>query len=167
MNPQWNSLPTYTANNPGSASTAGNVCSVHANKHAAPLLPSHRTSHQPTDPLISASTPPGRNLGLPQVDIRESSTSRSRDRRGSDATPIGDREGQEDTLLERNIVYDRLMSGQVTETGAIPPSYGDAVASASAVRARSASRGGRGMERDERGDSESRSRSRLRESVVA
>ena len=36
--------------------------------------------------------------------------------------------GDEDTLLERNIVYDRLMSGQETETGEVPPTYGEAVA---------------------------------------
>jgi hypothetical protein len=45
----------------------------------------------------------------------------------------------DDTLLERNIVYDRLMSGQETETGELPPSYGEAVAHA--IRsARTASR---------------------------
>ena len=77
----------------------------------------------------------------------------------------------EDTLLERNIVYDRLMSGQATETGETPPSYGEAVAIA--ARAKSASRMGRGLrdegeEERERGEeSGSRSRSRLRQSVVA
>lgn len=38
------------------------------------------------------------------------------------------REDGDDTLLERNIVYDRLMSGQETEEGDIPPSYGEALA---------------------------------------
>lgn len=53
--------------------------------------------------------------------------------------PHGGHENHEDTLLERNIVYDRLMSGQETEEGREPPSYGEAVANA--IRsARSASR---------------------------
>lgn len=35
-----------------------------------------------------------------------------------------------DTLLERNIVYDRLISGQEAETGEEPPTYKEAVANA-------------------------------------
>ncbi|BEI91031.1 uncharacterized protein CcaverHIS019_0311010 [Cutaneotrichosporon cavernicola] len=47
----------------------------------------------------------------------------------------------DDTLLERNIVYDRLISGQEAETGEQPPTYKEAVANA--IRsARSASRVG-------------------------
>jgi hypothetical protein len=47
----------------------------------------------------------------------------------------------DDTLLERNIVYDRLISGQEAETGEQPPTYKEAVAHA--IRsARSASRAG-------------------------
>ena len=42
------------------------------------------------------------------------------------------REEGDDTLLERNIVYDRLMSGQETEEGDVPPSY-QAAALAGAV----------------------------------
>lgn len=53
--------------------------------------------------------------------------------------PHGPHDTHEDTLLERNIVYDRLMSGQETEEGREPPSYGEAVANA--IRsARTASR---------------------------
>lgn len=52
----------------------------------------------------------------------------------------------DDTLLERNIVYDRLVSGQETETGEEPPTYKEAVAhairSASRVASRSHSRVG-------------------------
>ena len=48
--------------------------------------------------------------------------------------------GEEDTLLERNIVYDRLMSGQETETGEVPPTYGEAVAHAVSRAGRSVSR---------------------------
>lgn len=56
-----------------------------------------------------------------------------------DQDPLNHHAEHEDTLLERNIVYDRLMSGQLTETGEEPPSYGEAVANA--IRsARSASR---------------------------
>lgn len=36
----------------------------------------------------------------------------------------------DDTLLERNIVYDRLISGQEAETGEEPPTYKEAVANA-------------------------------------
>ena len=119
------------------------------------------------DPLTGTWIPPRHNLALPHVDIRESSVSRSRDRRPSEALPPVQAEGHEDSLLERNIVYDRLVSGQVTVTGEVPPSYGDAVASASSARAQSASRAGGGMERDQRDQSESRSRSRLGHPVVA
>ena len=174
MNPQWNSLPTYTANNTGASSVKGNVCSVHGRKQGAPLVPSNRASLQAGDPLVSASASPHHVVGLPPFDIRDLSTSRSRDGRLSEVLSPRGREGRgnaEDTLLERNIVYDRLMSGQATETGEIPPSYGEAVASA--ARARSASRMGRGTQCEgeaERADGEesgNRSRSRLRQSVVA
>jgi hypothetical protein len=58
-------------------------------------------------------------------------------------------------LLERNIVFDRLMSGQETETGEVPPTYGEAVAHAVRSASRSVSRA--------RGDvSEVSSRSRSR-----
>ncbi len=107
---------------------------------------------------------------MPPFDPREASTSRSRDRRASEAVPKDGRGEGEDSLLERNIIYNRLMSGQVTETGEVPPSYGEAVASA--VRARSASRPGRGGQdgregREGREESGSRSRSRLRQSILA
>lgn len=57
--------------------------------------------------------------------------------------PLDARGDHEDTLLERNIVYDRLMSGQETETGEHPPSYGEALQSAQG-ESRSVSRGPRG-----------------------
>ena len=79
-------------------------------------------------------------------------------------------------MLERNIVYDRLMSGQETETGELPPSYGEAVANAIRSASRSASRqgragpgefgGARGREFGTQSQSTSRSRSRLRDLEV-
>ena len=85
----------------------------------------------------------------------------------------------EDTLLERNIVYDQLMSGQVTETGEVPPTYVEAMASASArqrasrSQSRDVSRVGRtmspsphlsapSMDRGGSGSADSRGRSRGR-----
>lgn len=160
VNPQWNSLPTYTANNTGPNSTAPSVCSVHGLKHTAPLLPAHRAFNQAVDPLITSSAPSIQGQSLSPVNVREASTSQSRDRHSIEHASSGQTE-TEDSLLERNIVYDRLMSGQVTETGEVPPTYGEAVASA--IRSRSAS----GTGREGREESESRSRSRLRQSLVA
>jgi len=170
VNPQWNSLPTYSAAHSGSTTSPRNICSVHASKHLAPLVPNRKTPIAAPDPLVTSSSPPISRPSLSRANSgRESSTSRSRERAMSDATIARGREGPvvEDTLLERNIVYDRLMSGQMTETGEVPPSYGDAVASGNSARARSASRVGRGIERDVREENGSRSRSRLRQSVVA
>jgi hypothetical protein len=109
------------------------------------------------------------------MDVRDHSSSRSRDRRLSEQVPIQP-DGTShsgtagDTLLERNIVFDRLVSGQETETGEVPPSYGEAVAVPVAVEGRSRSRGGRPRIDDgERGSREGRSRSRvgqLRESMA-
>jgi hypothetical protein len=72
--------------------------------------------------------------------------------------------GEEDTLLERNIVYDRLMSGQETEMGEVPPTYGQAVGDAIRSASRSASRArGRGRDGDDVVEVNSRSMSRLGE----
>ena len=53
------------------------------------------------------------------------------------------RDEGDDTLLERNIVYDRLMSGQQTEEGEVPPSY-EAAALATAAEGIAGSRSRQG-----------------------
>ena len=116
-------------------------------------------------------SPPAR--AIPPIDVGESSISQTRSHQAGEILPAArgdDRRGDhEDTLLERNIVYDRLMTGQETETGELPPTYGEALASAE--RAGSATRMGRSrsdqLEEGEREGRESRSRSRLRQSVAA
>jgi hypothetical protein len=88
------------------------------------------------------------------------------------------REDGDDTLLERNIVYDRLMSGQETEEGDIPPSYGEALAGIPDRMQRTGSGEGRRRSvtpqrgqspmtfgRTGEGDVGGRSRSRLRQEV--
>lgn len=187
---KWNSLPTYAAVNPGSTGQASGGCSLHG--HTGPPItgaPSRSAFLPPQESI----TPPIRTSGLPPFvsTSRENSYSRERnpyeiggERRASDLPPIvpsttnglgASGAEHEDTLLERNIVFDRLMSGQETETGEIPPSYGEAVASAirSASRSQSRVRTGRsrlgsevtgpgGVEmREERGSSTGRSRSRV------
>lgn len=157
VNPQWNSLPTYSIVNRTSNATGG-ICTIHGGKPALLDRPGRTTD------VASASGLPSVVSNLIERD-RDGSSSRSRDRRDRDPGPP---HHEEDTLLERNIVYDRLMSGQETETGEVPPTYGEAVASA--ARARSASRGpgiGRGRAGSPattvamREGSQSRSRSRL------
>ncbi|WWD20206.1 hypothetical protein CI109_104682 [Kwoniella shandongensis] len=181
VNPQWNSLPTYTATQRNVNAVPG-VCSIHSGKANAPIGSQSRPSivALPTPneapPITNAFVAPtGHILGLADAagPIRPPhlNHSSSRDRRGTSDVPIGTPgqstgEGGEDTLLERNIVYDRLMSGQLTETGEVPPSYGEVMAD-SARTTRSVSRV-RDMERTSSGGgrsrdgSDSRSRSRLR-----
>ena len=158
MNPQYNSLPTYAANNPSSSRLTSGICPVHGSKHAAPLLPLFRSPIHSADPLITSTSSQIPYKSLPSSDIREAS--RSRDAHRTERPHTGQLDS-EDTLLERNIVYDRLMSGQVTETGEEPPTYSEAMTSLG--RERSAS----GFGRETGDESESRSRSRLRQSVVA
>ncbi|WRT69571.1 uncharacterized protein IL334_006559 [Kwoniella shivajii] len=162
VNSHWNSLPTYSALNRGVSSIPG-VCSVHGNKSTAPIAGSGR----PENNLISTASsiiihPHASDVGSSHIP-----------RRATVDLTTGPTETGEDSLLERNIVYDRLMSGQQTETGEIPPSYGDVLAEAargSGRNSRSVSRV-REMTTDSqdqlsfttrgRPDSTSRSRSRL------
>lgn len=136
VNPQWNSLPTYSSNSPSSTSTLLGMCSIHGTKSttAASAISrptstrngSNNQPHQSTSGLppsfsdyASSSIPPPppppphptlpTNLPILQPTLRR-------------------REDGDDTLLERNIVYDRLMSGQETEEGDVPPTYGEALA---------------------------------------
>nr|ODN95576.1 cyclin binding protein [Cryptococcus depauperatus CBS 7855] len=132
VNPQWNSLPTYTATQRALASVSG-VCSVHTGKSAAPIgavrpiaLPSNEpstfSSSGPAAPPDGSSHQHHHHHFPSLRDYR-----RSDDELAARKAPVP--EG-EDTLLVRNIVYDRLISGQVTETGEVPPTYGEAIAAA-------------------------------------
>jgi hypothetical protein len=125
VNSAWNSLPTYNSSaHPSGVATPSHTCSIHNNpRKQVALAPSSSnpayvpgSSTRPTDSRVSGLVP--------------LSTVRERQ-------PAG---GEADTLLERNIVYDRLMSGQETETGEVPPTYGEAVAHAVRPASRSASR---------------------------
>ncbi|WVW86802.1 hypothetical protein I302_108857 [Kwoniella bestiolae CBS 10118] len=112
VNPQWNSLPTYSVLNRGMMTTPG-VCSIHGTKSTTPNT-SGTARGDTNNNLISTSS----TVVQPESHIHRRGT--------ADQPPNG--ENGEDTLLERNIVYDRLMSGQQTETGETPPSYGEATA---------------------------------------
>lgn len=46
-------------------------------------------------------------------------------------------EGENDSLLERNLVFDRLVSGQESEMGEAPPTYDEALKRRSTSRSRS------------------------------
>ncbi|ORY34869.1 or S-antigen, C-terminal domain-domain-containing protein [Naematelia encephala] len=146
VNPQWNSLPTYTPQNPSSQAAGPGICSIHGNgPRPAAIHSTHRAAQ--FDPLVAAAAPlQGRIAAFPVFDgtYRDSSNSRSRDRRTSEGMPanLNGAEG-DDSLLERNITYDRLMSGQVTVTGETPPTYVEAMASRARTQSRSRSRLGR------------------------
>ena len=165
VNPQWNSLPTYTPFNPGSRGAMKGICSIHGTgpKHSAPLTASRTTQ----DPLVAVALS-ALNGPTPES-IVDPNTSRNLERREMrDTHGHGHGHGHahgrenEDTLLERNIVYDRLMSGQETETGEVPPSYKEAVGT---VREQSVVSGDRSISGDGASmglDCEGMSRSRLR-----
>ncbi|WVF68589.1 hypothetical protein IAT40_003358 [Kwoniella sp. CBS 6097] len=174
VNPQWNSLPTYSVVSRNISSVPG-ICSVHGSKPGASNNQS-RSGVPVQDSHISSSSTMGAVIGNvrglaidtpPSFSGGGDSSHAGPSRRGTVdiGSPSGGESGH-DTLLDRNIVYDRLMSGQVTETGEVPPSYGEALAAAEAARSRSVSRV---RDMDEpimmgRGRSEGgRSRSRLRD----
>ncbi|ORX37870.1 hypothetical protein BD324DRAFT_656128 [Kockovaella imperatae] len=148
VNPSYNSLPTYAANNPASAPTAG-VCSVHGgnrNRTESALLALRaQPTGSSTDPMIAAAMAISRGPSSFERDVtyHQSASRKAKDK---------ERSTNDDTLLERNIVYDRLMSGQETETGEVPPTYGQAVANAIRAASRSASRHGFSRDAD-RGNS--------------
>ena len=158
VNPQWNSLPTYSSFNPSSTAVLTGLCSIHGTKHKA------ATATGPGSNLSAAATagshisrpgsavnlsghpsatgladmnglplPPGFTAGIASAPGSSSGLHALAQANGS-ATPVHvrRREEGEDTLLGRNIVYDRLMSGQETEEGDIPPSY-EAAAQATAA----------------------------------
>lgn len=173
VNTAWNSLPSYSTSHPGCSLNPASVCAIHNNpRHQIALAPSPSMSAAAAmnaagiPPATASSSsnrtaapPDSRVAGLPPLDF---SSRGDRDRR---AALNGN---EEDTLLERNIVFDRLMSGQETETGEVPPSYGEAVAHAvsRASGSGSGSVNGGGHGRGRGSASASRSQSRVRGEVV-
>ncbi|KAL7424873.1 hypothetical protein Q5752_000559 [Cryptotrichosporon argae] len=160
VNTQWNSLPSYAAN-AEMPPLATNSCAVHGRNTALPRPAASSASSAPGAPQATA-----RTVGLPPFVPPAPAPTAAAGHHAPHAHG-----GDEDTLLERNLVYDRLMSGQETEMGEEPPSYGEAVRHAERST-RSASRGpsaSRSVSRV-RGDaasgggasSASRSRSRVR-----
>ena len=141
VNTAMNSLPSYSTSNPAGMATPASVCSIHNNpRKQVALAPSNASNAPSYTPGSSTRPPDSRVSGLVPL-----GAARERQAAG----------GEEDTLLERNIVFDRLMSGQETETGEVPPTYGEAVAHAVRSASRSASRA-----RDDSVEVGSRSRSR-------
>jgi hypothetical protein len=135
INPQYNSLPSYERL--GADQHPLQVgCSVHAKSGGAEVLPktvligtsavTNAASHTTHAASHAAHAVTDATFGTHSPQLRPE-------------LPPNPHASEDDTLLERNIVYDRLMSGQQTETGELPPTYGEAVANA--IRsARSASR---------------------------
>ncbi|KAK6908782.1 cyclin binding protein [Kwoniella mangroviensis CBS 8886] len=163
VNPQWNSLPTYSVLNRGVMSTPG-VCSIHGTKSTNVPTTSTNTSN-------NASLRNDNTISTSSTIVQSDPHAHAAHRRGTvDQVGAPSGENGEDTLLERNIVYDRLMSGQQTETGEVPPSYGEATAGESSTRGRGRQAISRTVEQEDhdhgqivfntRG-SNSRSRSRL------
>ena len=141
INPSYNSLPTYAANNPSAGPPPG-FCSIHGQgkHHQTAVLSSLRTqfaqSTGPDQMIATASSLPMSRAGSHDVERQPVHQLHGTHR------PKGKHKDRshDDTLLERNIVYDRLMSGQETETGEVPPTYGEAVANAIRAASRSTSR---------------------------
>lgn len=159
MNPRWNSLPTYSTYNPSSTAVLTGLCSIHGTKHRAATATGPGSSTNGTVGVGSHISRPGSAInlsghpsavgmadmnglplppGLGGADTGISSVPGSSSglyalgqAGGSAHGPMRRPEG-DDTLLERNIVYDRLMSGQETEEGEMPPTY-EAAASATAA----------------------------------
>lgn len=159
VNPAWNSLPSYSTSHPGGITSQASVCTIHNNPRQQVALAPSSSSHPG-----SGSTTNGGPSSRPQTDSRVSGLPPLDPSHAKRPSANGG-EG-EDTLLERNIVFDRLMSGQETESGEVPPSYGEAVAQAVRRASQSQGAGGSGSGRASRSRDASRSQSRVRGEVV-
>lgn len=136
VNTQWNSLPTYAVTTPAGNGSIPGICSVHGKVNA--IGPS--SNPNPTHASVSAA-PPAAAAIFPWASTQPATHSPlagTPEIRAADL-PAAHREG-EDTLLERNIVFDRLVSGQVSEMGEAPPTYGEALNSAARGTSRAGSR---------------------------
>jgi len=142
---QNSSLPSYQSTTLVNASNSlQSTCRMHRSQNGLNEVPidiSPQTqSHYLTTTITRSGVSPNsaaRRAG------RSVSTARGR---GSESVGAGSTNGSDttptqeapDTLLERNIVFDRLMSGQESEQGESPPTYDEA------LRNRSRSRNPRG-----------------------
>jgi arrestin-related trafficking adapter 3/6 len=140
VNTQFNTLPTYSSSSPATVSVS-TQCSVHGGRH---IGNDSRIGTSAGGAGLSAPVRPASTIPAVAALVASLPTT---ERRGSEVSPARPDEG--DTLLERNIVYDRLVSGQESEAGESPPNY---------VEALSARHGSRSRSRQPSG---SRSRSRL------
>jgi hypothetical protein len=130
VNTQYNTLPTYST--PSAALVGGSTshCSVHGNKPlgcdariGASTAPGAGPSSSRIGPAIPSLAALAASFPVSERRVPDSSTSRHED--GGD------------TLLERNIVYDRLVSGQESEAGEAPPTYVEALSARHSSRSRS------------------------------
>lgn len=126
VTPQYNSLPTYSSFIPNSPAMLTRLCSVHGSKAGntsaqTALISRHSGSVGSTiltnGVLLGQSGQSGSRVDLAHSNAHPPSPFHHTNTNGKR------REEGDDTLLERNIVYDRLMSGQETEEGDVPPSY--------------------------------------------
>lgn len=108
VNTQLNTLPTYAAYFPISGQQVSlGSCKVHGAK-----MP----------PLV-----PGDSAAPPSILQNSTSISGVRQNSGTSATSTPRAVTVDDTLLGRNIVFDRLVSGQESEAGETPPTYDEAL----------------------------------------
>ncbi|KAJ9119687.1 hypothetical protein QFC22_003397 [Naganishia vaughanmartiniae] len=128
-NSQWNSLPTYL---PDSLPTAANTavhCRIHNGRGAIGQVPLELSPGLINSTTVTRATSNTRGARYspspaPGGTTRSLSAVRTASDRGSS---LGGDHSETvevpDTLLERNIVFDRLVSGQETEAGEAPPTY--------------------------------------------
>lgn len=149
-NTTTNSLPSYNFASAGSNTTSQPTCRVHGKGATSVPIDSLNIPNPQNTTITRASHSPS-----PAAIRGGRSVSTQRGRSESTGPLSNGSEASEppDTLLERNIVFDRLVSGQQTEAGECPPTYDEALRNRS--RQRSASRN------TPRGRSESRLRAEV------
>ncbi|GHJ86661.1 hypothetical protein NliqN6_3063 [Naganishia liquefaciens] len=162
-NSQWNSLPTYAPDSVPPAAATAIHCRIHSNGRGGPgQVPLELSAGLINSTTVTRATSHHRGQRYspspaPGATARSLSAVRSTSDRGSVAG--GDHHDMvevPDTLLERNIVFDRLISGQETEAGEEPPAYDDVLQSEAGYEIREA----RSRSRSARPEA-ARSRSRL------
>ncbi|KAJ9097265.1 hypothetical protein QFC21_004934 [Naganishia friedmannii] len=143
-NSQWNSLPTYLPDSRPTAASTAVHCRIHNGRGAIGQVPLELSPGLINSTTVTRATSNTRGVRYspspaPGGTARSLSAVRSASDRGSS---IGGDASETvevpDTLLERNIVFDRLVSGQETEAGEAPPAY-DEVLQHEAREARSRS----------------------------
>lgn len=125
---QNNSLPAYNiaTQYEAASSNAHAHCRIHRLNNSVPIgvdtvnepHNGHGNSHQQTAAVS----------GRAGDDRRDRTTMNGRSvSTSTDATVVVDHFQSNDTFLERNIVFDRLVSGQESEVGEIPPPYDESL----------------------------------------